>query len=103
MRDSEPFGLFAVCSFSQAGLGRGFRFVGAGLGHLACVNGVAPLRGRGSRKADPGPGATRCVMQDARNVHLEVERQYIFICILGHCLGRMGEFEVVNLCRFDNS
>ena len=88
MRASEPLGLFAVCLFSQAGLGRGFDLYVRGWGVLRASIVLPPLRGRCLRKQSPGLGAGLCIMQDAPHAHLEVERHDAFMDILMRGLGR---------------
>ena len=105
-RASEPLGLLPVCYFSQPGLARGFRLLGADLGCLACIHCAPPPRPgsfllQGGRTLASEGGLY--IMQDTPNSYLEVERRESFLGILGRGLGRRGDFAFVDLCRFDGS
>ena len=65
-RASEPLGLLDICYFSQPGLARGFRLLGADLGCLACFHCAAPLRGWGpSSFKEAGPWPRRGALNNA--------------------------------------
>ena len=65
-RASEPLRLLDICYFSQPGLARGFRLLGADLGCLACFHCAAPLRGWGpSSFKEAGPWPRRGALNNA--------------------------------------